>query len=102
MLSKVYVVNTPWIFNAFWWGLKVILPARSSSSFYVYVPPLPHLLTEPKPRSGSNPLVTKKIFTKRSIPPTSQTILEGPMREILISHSNLILLREAFFTALPM
>lgn len=28
MLSKVYIVNAPWIFNPFWWIIKNILPAR--------------------------------------------------------------------------
>jgi hypothetical protein len=28
LLRKMYVVNAPWIFNTFYWGLKQILPAR--------------------------------------------------------------------------
>lgn len=35
LLNKVYIVNTPWIFNAFWWALKVILPARTQAKVFI-------------------------------------------------------------------
>ena len=36
ILRKMYVVNAPWIFNTFFWGLKQLLPARYVHSTIIY------------------------------------------------------------------